>query len=73
MSERKCKRCERIDFGIWGPFGLLGYSMVIGAFAYAFSLVYFVEWLPLILIIFGIIFWLPMFFISIHEEKENKE
>lgn len=73
MSERKCKRCGTIDFGIWGYIGLLGWSLSVAACGYALALV-FANWnLPFVLIVFGLCLWLPMYFISIQERKENKE
>lgn len=70
---RKCKRCGRIDFDIWGYIGLIGYSLVVGAFGYALSDAFFSYSIVLITIVFGVILWLPMWFISIHERKEEEE
>ena len=70
MSERKCKRCETIDYGIWGTIGLLGYSMIIAAVGYTISYSFYVLSFPVVLVVFGLILLLPMIFISHHEQKE---
>ncbi|GAH54919.1 unnamed protein product [marine sediment metagenome] len=74
MSERKCKRCGRIEYGIWGRIGLVGYSLIIGAFAYAIASSFYFNFRSLVIValVFGVILWLPMWFISIHEEREEK-
>ena len=73
MSERKCKRCESIEYGIWGTIGLLGYSMIIAAVGYTISYSFYVLSFPIVLVVFGTILWLPMVFISHHERKELEE
>ena len=73
MSERKCKRCEAIDFGIWGYIGVLGFSMIIFAMGYVVSYIFNVLSLPVVLSVFGMILYLPLVFISYHERKETKE
>jgi len=70
---RKCRRCGTIEYGIWGPIALLGYSMLICALGYILSDIYFSESIPVLMVVFGIILWSPMFFISYHENKENKK
>ena len=71
MSERTCKKCGRIDYGIWGYFGLFGYSLIVGVLAYIISQIYYSPGIVIVALVFGVIFWLPMWFISIHEEKER--
>ena len=70
---RKCRRCGEIDFGIWGTIGLIGWSMVFWALGYVmFDILHFPP-LSVIAVMFGLILMLPMFFISYHENKENKK
>jgi len=69
---RKCRRCGEIDFGIWGPIALLGYSMLIYALGYILSDIYFSESILVLMVVFGIILWSPMFFINYHENKETE-
>ena len=70
---RICKRCERIDFGIWGTIGLIGYSLIVAALGYAFAIFEYNKALPIVVMVFGVCLWLPMYFISYHERKEQKE
>lgn len=70
---RTCKRCGDIDYGIWGTIGLIGYSLIVGGLGYAFSSVFYFRSIVIIAVVFGIILYLPMAFISYHELKEEKE
>ena len=70
---RKCKRCGRIDFGIWGYVGVIGFSLLVGALGYAIGGSFYDNSLVIVALVFGVILWLPMWFISIHEEKEEKK
>ena len=71
MNERTCKKCGSIDYDIWGTIGLIGYSLIVGALGYAISVSgFFSPRMIIIAVVFGVIFWLPMWFISIHERKE---
>jgi len=75
MSERICERCGKIDFGKWEILGLIGYSLVVGCFGFALARGLSGLWSIWIwfILITGIIFWAPMFFIFIATEAELNE
>lgn len=78
MSERTCKRCGSIDFGIWGYIGLIGYSLIMGSMGYAlcwFLIVTGIWYVNLIIvgILFGLVFLAPMSIISFVEQRENQK
>ena len=73
MSSRTCKKCGTIDFDIWGNVALLGFSLIIGALGYIVGNMYFSSAIPLVAVVFGIILWLPAWFISFHEEREKRK
>jgi len=73
MSERICETCEKIDFGIWGTLGAIGYSLIIGCMGYTFSLVYFDLIFVWVLVVIGVILWIPMFLIATKAEREMNE
>ena len=67
---RKCKKCGRIDYDIWGYFALLGWSLLVGTMGYVISTVFYSPSIVVMGMVFGVIFWLPAYFISLHERKE---
>jgi len=75
MSERRCKKCGSIEFGKWGTLGIIGYSLFIGCMGFALGRLFFTLWFPWIWVIMisGVIFWLPMFFISAKLQREMKK
>ncbi|GAH68564.1 unnamed protein product [marine sediment metagenome] len=73
MSERTCKKCGTIDFDIWGNVALIGYSLIVVGLGYVLGDMYFSYAIPLVAVVFGIILWLPVFFINFHEEKEKRK
>jgi len=69
---RKCEKCGSVEYGIWGYFGLIGWSLIVCALGYSISWNFHSYNIPLVLVIFGIIFFLPAWFISLHEERKEK-
>lgn len=69
---RTCKKCGTIEYDIWGYVGMLGYSLLIGALGYSLSLLIYYPRLVVVAVIFGVIFMLPMYFISIHEQRASR-
>lgn len=67
---RKCKRCGQIDTGIWNTIGLIGYSLMIGAMGYALAGMFYFNPFVIMGVVFGVILFLPLTFISYHEQKE---
>ena len=67
---RTCKRCETINYGIWGYFALFGWSLLVGTMGYVLSTLFYSSGIVIMGLVFGVIFWLPAYFISIHERKE---
>jgi len=72
MSERKCKRCNDIDYGIWGIVGLIGWSLVFMASGYVLAGIYYFAPLSVIAVMFGLILLIPMYFINYHETSEEE-
>jgi len=73
MSERTCKRCGSVEFGIWGYIGVIGYSLLMGLIGYAFSQLFYSERIVIVGVVFAVIFMLPMWMISYHENKKELE
>lgn len=73
MSERTCKKCGHIDYDIWGYVGLIGFSLLIGSLGYCLGFILKEPRLAVVSVVFGIIFMIPMWMISFHEEKEQKK
>ena len=70
---RTCEKCGTIDYGIYGYLGLLGYSLFIVSMAFALSQLFYSPMLTLVVVTLGVILWIPMFIISIREERLNNE
>ena len=72
---RKCETCGSIDFGKWGYLGLIGYSLIVGMLGYVLSTIiyyvlsgFFVE-NTLVIVLFGIILLVPLYYIAFKEER----
>ena len=72
MSERTCKRCGHIEYGIWGTVGLVGWSLFVGACGLMLSVMFSYDPLVIMGVVFGTIFLMPMWMISFHEQRELK-
>lgn len=73
MTE-KCETCGDIDFGKWGTLGLVGYSLIVGVLGYVvFDTFYSDIFAKLaIVMIVGVVLWLPMYVISFREQLKEK-
>ncbi len=71
---RICEKCGSVDFGRWGTLGVIGYSLIVGVLGYVvFDTFYSDIFAKLaIVIIVGVILWLPLFLISAKEERERR-
>ena len=70
MSERTCKKCGSVEYGIWGNVGLIGWSLFIGACGLMLSVIFPIEPFVIMGVVFGIICLMPMWMISFHEQRE---
>jgi hypothetical protein len=71
----KCECCGEIDYGFSGRLGVIGYSLVVGAFGYAIGFVIGHDTLYFIapaLIIVGVLLWLPMYLDNARLEREEE-
>ena len=72
MKYEKCETCGDIDYGKWGTLGVIGYSLFVGSMAYVLSQVFYSKEYALILMIFGVILWLPMYVITLQEIRKER-
>ena len=70
---RKCEKCGTIDFGIWGYPGFIGYSLIVGIMGYVISQLFYAPMIVIFIMILGIILLLPMYGISLQEQRRNKK
>lgn len=69
---RTCKKCGTIDYDIWGTIGLIGFSLMVASLGYALAFVLMAPRFSIVLLAFGTCLYLPLYFISLHEKRDQK-
>lgn len=72
MKYEKCETCGDIDYGKWGTLGVIGYSLIVGMLGYALSQIFYANMIAPIVVIIGVILFLPAYWISFKEERKKR-
>lgn len=71
MKERTCEKCGTIDYGIFGPLGLFGFSLMVASLGYSLAILLEIVELPVYMIFVGLIFYMPLCIIHNREKRKG--